>query len=132
MTERPFHGPVTRVLIRKPVSVGRNPKVVAQAWCDGRMASEVDVEDMGRYMDVGYGQHIVIRPADEVGLTDWFPPGINPVHLGDYDATALYPAFADQRVRLYWDGGRWLREKGGRAAPAEFQFYWRGLAHPPA
>lgn len=69
-------------------------------------------------------------------VTQWFYPGINPVHIGWYESLTTgfnYVAGAQGIVLLYWTGNWW------RASPqspnlANISQYrtWRGLVKRPA
>lgn len=73
-------------------------------------------------------------------LTPWFPPGVNPVHVGVYNASAL----KDKRVLRFWNGKYWSKDFSDRdsevfvahaKARASYWIaeiiYWRGLAVQP-
>lgn len=88
-------------------------------------------------------------PTDEVTVdgippTDWFPPEIQPAHIGVYKTKILRPAgHGDHEIEIgysYWDGKNWGPQfdtpKGAEVAAGSASFpceyHWRGIAaeHP--
>ncbi len=74
-------------------------------------------------------------------MTPWFPPDVKPVHIGEYNASAI----STSEVMRWWDGKRWslpylptFRDEAKRMlrsqhASRRFQkvILWRGLAEKP-
>ncbi len=72
-------------------------------------------------------------------LTPWFPPGVKPVRVGEYNASQSKMV---QGLRI-WDGENWSEMYFSCESNAEIakcknricyseRIYWRGLAQDPA
>lgn len=68
------------------------------------------------------------KPLDLTRTTPWFPKGTRPVRIGYYER-----CFVDGIFMNWWDGRRWLVEKGGTPHWRNWQDYpqWRGLEVNP-
>lgn len=75
---------------------------------------------------------------NEQDLTPWFPVTVNPVHVGEYNASYLRSG----RTLRWWDGKGWStdyrredserRKQECRLRPAVMsRIEWRGLAKEP-
>lgn len=71
----------------------------------------------------------VIAECKVEQLTRWFPPYVNPAHIGNYEIThwvELGPL-----GKAEWNGAVWINLSNGRPYGLQ-QWHWRGLAHDPA
>ena len=57
-------------------------------------------------------------------VTTWFPPGTNPVHVGDYECKTCPPC------KHYWNGRAWYYSRGNFEPLTTVT--WRGLSEKPA
>lgn len=72
-------------------------------------------------------------------LTDWFPPGVDPVNVGEYNASILKSA----QLRRWWNGRHWsdcykdsdCEDEKQRCRKvredSDVGIFWRGLAEKP-
>ena len=64
-------------------------------------------------------------------LTEWFPPHLNPVHVGFYQRD--YSDCFITSIPDYWDGKYWLigRKDGQAIERTSYRLPWRGLKTAP-
>jgi hypothetical protein len=59
--------------------------------------------------------------------TDWFPPNVDPVRIGQYEMLNTSTSLIFQ---VFFSGSRWFQDRNGPAVPLLRVWPWRGLKAP--
>lgn len=64
-------------------------------------------------------------------LTDWYPPEIKPVRVGEYEIS-FFDCGWQYEYRAWWDGAIWRATNGGGWSFVNQELTWRGQTEPTA